>query len=109
MSAPQYEWSMWHREMERRNPEGTERHTMTKDERMRFLRAWNDAPPITDANPERIEMFWIKSNLLLVAVIFVENGCVTYTALMERQLVEAIISPNTNGYERPFNPMDREA
>lgn len=107
MPDQSYQWSIWYEEMQRQNPEGTEERTMTDDERLRFLRVFNSTPPITDVNPDRIEMFWSNPSQILVA--FVENGCVTHTGLLMRQLLESIISPNTNGYERPFNPMDREA
>ena len=63
-------------------PNGEER-TMTDDERLRFLNVYNGTPPITEANPEAIVMFW--SNQYQVMVIFVENGCVTHTGILMRQ------------------------
>ena len=80
---------------------------MTNDERLRFLNVYNGAPPLTDANPEAIVMFW--ANQYQVMVVFVENGCVTHTGILLRPLVDSIISPNVKSRERPFNPMDREA
>ena len=105
--APRYEWSMWFLDMQRANPDGVESRTMTGAERMRFLGAYNSTPPISDVNPERIEMFWIDP--LVVAVVFVEDGCVTYAARMMRQLLESVISPNTNGRQSEPPIMQREA
>lgn len=82
---------------------------MTEDERLRFLRAYNNTPPVTDSNPERIEMFWLISNPIAVLVVFVENGCVTLTGTFMRPLVDSIISPNANGQERSLRPIEREA
>ena len=102
-----YEWSMWFLDMQQKNPDGLENRTMTDAERLRFLSTYNSIPPITDTNPERIEMFWIDP--IVVAVVFVENGCVTYAVRMPRHLLESVISPNTNG-RRPGQPvMQREA
>lgn len=105
--APQFEWSVWIADLARKNGGTLERHAMVDDERLRFLRAYNNTPPVTDRNPERIEVF-SPPNHPAVVIVFVEDGCVTLTALMPRALVESVISP-TGGNRRSLRPMEREA
>ena len=104
--APGFEWSAWLESLERRNDNELNRHTMTDAERVRFLSAYNDTPPVTDHNPERIEVFSLHGHPLVV-VVFVEDGCVTLTALMLRALVEGVIS--SGGARRPLRPVGRAA
>ena len=105
--APRLEWSAWLPNFERRNGAVLVRHTLTEAERLRFLGTYNNVPPVTDRNPERIEIFsrWNHPN---VVVVFVEDGCVTLTALIDRPLVESVISP-TGGERRPLRAGEREA
>jgi len=100
--APEYEWSIWLRDLDSRNgvaSRNLRRRSMTDAERLRFLSAYNATPPVTDRNPERIELFWLDGGYQYV-VVFVENGCVTVTARLFRQLVDSIIgiaAPQWNG------------
>lgn len=105
--APWFEWSAWLADLTRKNGGTLERRTMSAEERLRFLRAYNNTPPVTDRNPERIEIF-SRPNHPAVVVVFVEDGCVTLTAMMPRALVESVISP-TGGNRRSLRPMEREA
>ncbi len=105
--APWFEWSAWLADLAHANDGTLERRTLADDERLRFLRAYNNTPPVTDRNPERIEVF-SRPNHPAVVVVFVEDGCVTLTALMPRALVESMISP-TGGNRRSLRPMEREA
>ena len=109
--APRFAYSLWYEDMLRLNPGGVQSRTMTDEERFRFLRAYNNTPSITEANPERIEVFWVDWNSSTVGVLFVENGCVTYSASLFRAFVDSIISPNTNGWQprRSPPPMGCEA
>lgn len=104
--APQLEWSAWLEHLERKNGDALQRRTMSAEERMRFLRAYNNTPPVTDRNPERIEIF-SRPGHPAVVVVFVEDGCVTVTALMLRALVESVIS--SDGKQRSLRPAEREA
>ncbi len=105
--APWFEWSAWLEHLERKNGDALQRHTLSAEERTRFLRAYNNTPPVTDKNPERIEIF-SRPDHPAVVVVFVEDGCVTLTAPMPRALVESVISP-TGGNRRSLRPMEREA
>lgn len=104
--APWFEWSAWLEHLERKNGDALQRHTMSAEERTRFLRAYNNTPPVTDRNPERIEIF-SQPDHPAVVVVFVEDGCVTLTALMLRALVESVIS--SGGKQRSLRPAEREA
>ena len=106
--SARHAWPTWRQEMDAANPNGVNVHTMDDNERVRFLSVYNDAEPVTTHNPERIEMYWTDTSPLIVAIIFVENGCVTLTSLMPRQLVESIISPNAKGHQAR-QPGGREA
>ncbi len=105
--APWFEWSAWLEYLERKNGDALQRRTMSAEERIRFLRAYNNTPPVTDRNPERIEIF-SRPDHPAVVVVFVEDGCVTLSALLPRALVESVISP-TGGNRRSLRPMEREA
>ena len=104
--APWFEWSAWLEHLERKNGDALQRRTMSAEERTRFLRAYNNTPPVTDRNPERIEIF-SRPGHPAVVVVFVEDGCVTVTALMLRALVESVIS--SDGKQRSLRPAEREA
>ena len=104
--APWFEWSAWLEHLERKNGDALQRRTMSAEERTRFLRAYNNTPPVTDRNPERIEIF-SQPDHPAVVVVFVEDGCVTLTALMLRALVESVIS--SGGKQRSLRPAEREA
>lgn len=104
--APQLEWSAWLKDVEAWN-EGVTRRAMTDDERIRFLGAYNDIPPVLDRNPERIEII-SRFGDPQVIVVFVKNGCVTLTAVMFRALVESVVSP-TGGGRHSLGPAEREA
>ena len=104
--APWFEWSAWLEHLERKNDSTLERRTLADDERLRFLRAYNSTAPVSDRNPERIEIF-SRPDHPAVVVVFVEDGCVTLTAVMLRALVESVISPG--GKQRSLRPAEREA
>lgn len=98
--TPRFEWSVWLRYFVRRNGAGLMRRTLTEPERLRFLGTYNNTEPVSDRNPERIEIF-SRPDYATVVVVFVEDGCVTLTAWMMRALVEAIISPASRAPRRP--------
>ena len=108
VAAPGLEWDSWLADLERRSEGDVMRRTMTVDERLRFLWTYNRTPPLTDVNPQRIELF-TRAHLPTMVVVFVEDGCVTLTAVMFRALVESVISPNTRERDRGFDPHDSEA
>ncbi len=104
-AAPWFEWTTWLANLERNNDVELKRRTMTEAERVRFLSAYNNTPPVTGHNPERIEIFSRRGHPAVV-VVFVEDGCVTLTALMLRSLVESVIS--SGGKQRSLRPAERE-
>jgi hypothetical protein len=73
-ATPKFVYETWLHAAALANPGGFSQRVMTSDERQRFLSYYNNAPPVSDYNPERIEMFWV--NWYNITVVFVENGCV---------------------------------
>lgn len=105
--APRFEWSAWLGYFKRANGGVLVRRTLTEAERLPFLSTYNNIPPVTDRNPERIEIF-SRPGHPAVVVVFVEDGCVTLTALIPRAPVESMISP-TGSDRRSLRPAGCEA
>ena len=91
-----FDWPTWISDLESVEDNALVRRTLTADERLRLLRIYNNEPPLTDHNPERIEIFSFPGNPL-VAMVFVKYGCVTLTSPVPRLLLEDALGTKTNG------------